>query len=108
MLALTWIGGPMLRRTRFIGLAAVVLMGASVGVAAPAVEPEYSVTVDPSKPGVSIDDRMYGIFIEDINFAADGGLYAELVRNRSFEHGDAFTAWGLVNRGGNGTLEVAS
>jgi hypothetical protein len=35
--------------------------------------------------GPAIDDTMYGVFFEDINYAADGGLYAELVRNRSFE-----------------------
>ena len=38
------------------------------------------------KPGASIQPTMYGIFFEDINFAADGGLYAELVKNRSFEY----------------------
>ena len=37
------------------------------------------------KPGAPIQSTMYGIFFEDINFAADGGLYAELVKNRSFE-----------------------
>lgn len=42
-------------------------------------------TVNVSKPGAEIQPTMYGIFIEDINFAADGGLYAELVKNRSFE-----------------------
>ena len=35
--------------------------------------------------GPAISDSMYGVFFEDINYAADGGLYAELVRNRSFE-----------------------
>lgn len=35
--------------------------------------------------GVDIQDNMYGLFFEDINYAADGGLYAELVENRSFE-----------------------
>ena len=38
-----------------------------------------------TKPGAPIQDTMYGIFFEDINFGADGGLYAELVKNRSFE-----------------------
>jgi alpha-L-arabinofuranosidase len=47
---------------------------------------DYSLTVDPSGRGASIDDSMYGIFYEDINRAADGGLYAELVQNRSFEY----------------------
>lgn len=43
------------------------------------------VTVKAAKPGAPIQSTMYGIFFEDINFAADGGLYAELVKNRSFE-----------------------
>ncbi len=42
-------------------------------------------TVKVNKTGAEIQPTMYGIFIEDINFAADGGLYAELVKNRSFE-----------------------
>lgn len=45
----------------------------------------YTLTVDASKQVHEISDLLYGIFIEDINFAADGGLYAELVQNRSFE-----------------------
>jgi alpha-N-arabinofuranosidase len=36
---------------------------------------------------------MYGIFFEDINFGADGGLYAELIKNRSFEFEYPFTGW---------------
>lgn len=41
--------------------------------------------VDLGRTVAGIQPTMYGIFIEDINFAADGGLYAELVKNRSFE-----------------------
>lgn len=41
--------------------------------------------IDLKKVGAPIQPTMYGIFFEDINFAADGGLYAELVKNRSFE-----------------------
>ncbi|MBR1678602.1 MAG: carbohydrate binding domain-containing protein, partial [Bacteroidales bacterium] len=37
------------------------------------------------KVGAPVQETMYGIFFEDINFAADGGLYAELIKNRSFE-----------------------
>ena len=37
------------------------------------------------KPGVKINPGMIGLFFEDINYAADGGLYAELIENRSFE-----------------------
>ena len=35
---------------------------------------------------------LYGIFYEDINHAADGGIYAELIRNRSFEDGPRYGA----------------
>ncbi|QAA32957.1 alpha-L-arabinofuranosidase C-terminal domain-containing protein [Clostridium manihotivorum] len=50
--------------------------------------PPYSLTIDGSKEVVDISQTLYGLFYEDINNAADGGIYAELVRNRSFE---AFT-----------------
>lgn len=45
------------------------------------------------KSGAEIQSTMYGIFFEDINFAADGGLYAELVKNRSFEFPYALQGW---------------
>lgn len=38
-----------------------------------------------NEKGVDIQQNMYGLFFEDINYAADGGLYAELIENRSFE-----------------------
>ncbi|GID92371.1 alpha-L-arabinofuranosidase C-terminal domain-containing protein [Amorphoplanes digitatis] len=71
-------------------VAAVVLVAATGGAApvlaeAPAAAPDYTITVDPAATGPAIAGSMYGVFFEDINFAADGGLYAELVRNRSFE-----------------------
>jgi hypothetical protein len=43
-------------------------------------------TVDINHPGAPIQPTMWGVFFEDINFAADGGIYAELVKNRSFLH----------------------
>src|ERR1700716_1348274 len=51
-----------------------------------AADIDYRVTVDVARDGPAISDTMYGIFFEDINRAADGGLYAELVQNRSFEY----------------------
>jgi len=44
-----------------------------------------SITGDSTARGKPISDRLFGIFFEDINHAADGGLYPELVQNRSFE-----------------------
>ena len=43
---------------------------------------------DESRSAAEVSDTLYGIFFEDINFAADGGLYAELVSNNSFEYFD--------------------
>ena len=59
------------------------LLAISAAVTISAQTNEMKVRVN--KPGAQIQPTMYGIFIEDINFAADGGLYAELVKNRSFE-----------------------
>ena len=50
------------------------------------------------RPGAEIQPTMYGIFIEDINFAADGGLYGELVKNRSFEFPDHLQGWKAAGR----------
>ena len=43
----------------------------------------FSVQAD--KPGAAVSSTMWGIFFEDINLGADGGMYAELIKNRSFE-----------------------
>ena len=45
------------------------------------------------KLGAEIQPTMYGLFFEDINYAADGGLYAELVKNRSFEFPQHLMGW---------------
>ncbi|MGA2060838.1 MAG: alpha-L-arabinofuranosidase C-terminal domain-containing protein [Thermoguttaceae bacterium] len=72
------------------------------------------VKIHGSQPGKDISPDLFGIFFEDINYAADGGLYAELVQNRSFEYSAAdnrdwnsLTSWTLVTRGdGKGKIAV--
>jgi alpha-L-arabinofuranosidase len=49
--------------------------------------------VQTDRPGARINPAMWGLFFEDINFGADGGLYAELVKNRSFEFPDSLMGW---------------
>lgn len=51
------------------------------------------ITIHNDKPGVEINPAMWGIFFEDINFGADGGLYAELVKNRGFEFPSPLMGW---------------
>lgn len=53
-----------------------------------AANAQVTIQVDASNPGVKVSPNLYGIFFEDINHAADGGLYAELISNRSFEDDD--------------------
>ncbi|MFV0137019.1 alpha-L-arabinofuranosidase C-terminal domain-containing protein [Streptomyces sp. HMX87] len=99
-------------RTRWrLGLGATALLTASALLPMPAhaeAVTDYTITVDPDAEGPAIDDTMYGVFFEDINRAADGGLYAELVQNRSFEYSTAdngsytpLTSWTV-----DGTAEV--
>ena len=49
--------------------------------------------INAKKPGATVQKTMYGIFFEDINYAADGGLYAEMVKNRSFEFPNNYAGW---------------
>ena len=65
---------------------------------------QQTFTVNAKKPGAPIQPTMYGIFFEDINFGADGGLYAEMVQNRSFEFPQQLMGW---NAFGNVTIDKA-
>ena len=65
----------------------------------------YSLNIDAGDEIHDISDLLFGAFFEDINFAADGGLYAEMVVNRSFEYtylaeGDELYRWSSVNGAG--------
>jgi len=80
----------------------VVLTGAALGDGA-------TLTVQAGKPGPRISPRLYGIFFEEINHAGDGGLYAELVRNRGFEDGQQPDGWTLVQAdGARGSMALDS
>ena len=64
--------------------------------------------VNTKKAGATVQNTMYGLFFEDINYAADGGLYGELVKNRSFEFPQNFMGWqtfGNVELKGDGPFE---
>lgn len=54
---------------------------------------QRKLTVTADKPVAAVAPTMWGVFFEDINFGADGGLYAELVKNRSFEFPTAMMGW---------------
>ncbi len=82
--------------TRFLraprGWSFLLMIGAGVCAAQPA-----TITVQTGQPGAPLNRSMWGIFFEDINFGADGGLYAEMVKNRGFEFPDAMMGWTRIN-----------
>ena len=53
----------------------------------------HQMVVQTNKIGAEIQPTMYGLFFEDINYGADGGLYAEMIKNRSFEFPQNFMGW---------------
>ena len=65
--------------------------------AAAASEGAISVAVD--QPGAKVSPLLWGIFFEDINLSADGGIYPEQVRNRSFEDATTPENWTLTKEG---------
>ena len=78
-------------RPLFLVVAALLLVH-------PLLAATATVTIKADKPGPKLNPRMYGIFLEEINFGVDGGLYAELIRNRGFE--DAKPPEGFTFRDG--------
>ena len=75
-----------------IGVAMLLAVDASQ-VRSYAQQPVETIAIDVSRPGAAIPRGMFGLFFEDINFAADGGLYPELVKNRSFEFTEPLAGW---------------
>jgi alpha-L-arabinofuranosidase len=85
-----------------LGLSAIaVLLSAFTTSAAP------TITIHTDQPGAKINPAMWGVFFEDINFGADGGLYAEMVKNRGFEFPDPLMGWTKISPSmANGDLSV--
>ncbi|MGZ5189969.1 MAG: alpha-L-arabinofuranosidase C-terminal domain-containing protein [Flavisolibacter sp.] len=67
---------------------------------------QKKLTVQVNQPVAEISPTMWGIFFEDINFSADGGLYAELVKNRSFEFPMPMTGWKEIKQNGTGKILI--
>ena len=79
-------------------LSTILLLAASMSAGAQT----HVLDVNTKKLGAPVQPTMYGIFFEDINYAADGGLYAELVMNHSFEYPNHFAGWDVS---GNVTIK---
>ena len=78
----------------------VLFLGAIAAFYCSAATPTF--TVDASRSAGSVSPRLYGLMTEEINHSYDGGLYAELIRNRNFRDSDKDPAhWSAIT--GNGS-----
>jgi len=85
--------------TRFFIIASLVLTALRPGA-------QTKLVLHADKPVAPVSPVMWGIFFEDINFAADGGLYAEKIKNRSFEFPMPMMGWKEVKAGGSGRILI--
>lgn len=76
------------RHTVLISLLVLALLQVQVAFAQ-----TRNITVEVNKPGAQIPRTLFGLFFEDINFGADGGLYPERIKNRSFEFPNPMMGW---------------
>jgi len=75
---------------------AVLLIYATAAIACLAASPTFM--VDASHPVGKVSPALYGLMTEEINHSYDGGLYAELIRNRAFlDDTNAPVHWSVVN-----------
>ena len=59
-------------------------------------QPTSTITIQTDQPGHQVSPTLWGVFFEDINLSADGGIYPELIRNRSFEDSEKPEDWKLT------------
>jgi len=86
----------------------LALIAATLGLAMAMNAQTAHIEIDAATQGTPISPILYGIFFEEINHAGDGGLYAELVRNRSFEDADTPQAWTLASDGARIAIDASA
>ncbi|HEX9047027.1 MAG TPA: alpha-L-arabinofuranosidase, partial [Verrucomicrobiae bacterium] len=67
-----------------------------------------TITVDAAHPAHPIPPTLWGIFFEDINMSTDGGIYPEMVRNRSFEDSDKLENWTFTTQSGDSDASIVT
>lgn len=88
-------------RNKIQNCLAALLLSGSISVA-------QTITVKVNTPQAPVQPTMWGIFFEDINFSADGGIYAELVKNRSFEFEKPLQGWKTVKEANAGKVLIVN
>lgn len=71
----------------------IIAVGLVVWLLSLQAQTKKTFTVDVDQPIAKVSPNMWGVFFEDINLGADGGIYAELIKNRSFEFAQPFMGW---------------
>src|ERR1700722_18223130 len=95
---------PMTLRAFRLGMVLAAAIVASAGRA----QTGATLTVQADQPGAGVSSNLFGIFFEEINFAGEGGIYAEMVSNRSFYSPTSSLYWTLLKQGSAaGTITVA-
>jgi len=79
----------------FFAAISLVLLQVAAAFSQPGAQPKSVIDVKVDKTLAAIQPTMWGIFFEDINMGADGGIYAELVKNRSFEFYKPLAGWSV-------------
>lgn len=79
-------------------IAAVLLAGLPLSVLA---QTPATLTIDTAKPAAAVSPTLYGLMTEEINYSYDGGLYAELLDNRTFQtnRGPSDAGWTILQNG---------
>lgn len=74
----------------------------------PKTAQNYSIKINTDKPKFDISPTLYGLFFEDINHSADGGLYSQLLQNNSFEYSNKLDSWTVLKESddSDGTVDV--
>ncbi len=89
------------RLSLLLSLCALCARAQSIGTA--------TLNVQVDQPGAVVSSNLFGIFFEEINYAGEGGLYAEMVRNRSFANSANPDFWSLItSNGASGQMSVDS
>ena len=95
----------MKKRTSRVVLASAVCAMACLAFAE--AQSDAKLIIQADRPGARVSPTMWGIFFEDINLAGDGGVYAELVKNRSFEFAVPLMGWTEIRKDeGKGSFQI--
>jgi alpha-N-arabinofuranosidase len=74
-------------------IAAAIIAMSALSPSRTAAQQKNEIVIKANAPTAEVASTMWGIFFEDINFGADGGIYAEMVKNRSFEFYTPLMGW---------------